>query len=120
MTMEILSNFSSAYCFISFILGALFMLTMLCIAAMGKVQEPMDNVQEPINKVHFYVARDMDGKLFLYIGKPVRKSDEFLPGNDGKLVVPSRKFSQCGLNKNDYADLKWEDEPVEVFINMEN
>ena len=111
--METLSNFSSAYCFISFILGALFMLTMLCIAAMGKVQEP-------INKVHFYVARDMDGKLFLYIGKPVRKSDEFLPGNDGKLVVPSRKFSQCGLNKNDYADLKWEDDPVEVFINMEN
>ena len=111
--METLSNFSSAYCFISFILGALFMLTMLCIAAMGKVQEP-------INKVHFYVARDMDGKLFLYIGKPVRKSDEFLPGNDGKLVVPSRKFSQCGLNKNDYAYLKWEDEPVEVFINMEN
>ena len=111
--MEILSNFSSAYCFISFILGALFMLTMLCIAAMGKVQEP-------INKVHFYVARDMDGKLFLYIGKPVRKSDEFLPGNDVKLVAPSRKFSQCGLNKNDYADLKWEDEPVEVFINMEN
>lgn len=111
--MDILSNFSSAYCFISFILGALFMLTMLCIAAMGKVQEPMNNV-------HFYVARDMDGKLFLYIGKPVRKSDEFLPGNDGKLVVPSRKFSQCGLNKNDYADLKWEDEPVEVFINMEN
>ena len=111
--MEILSNFSSAYCFISFILGALFMLTILSIAAMGKVQEP-------INKVHFYVARDMDGKLFLYIGKPVRKSDEFLPGNDGKLVVPSRKFSQCGLNKNDYADLKWEDEPVEVFINMED
>lgn len=111
--MEILSNFSSAYCFISFILGALFMLTMLCIAAMGKVQEP-------INKVHFYVARDMDGKLFLYIGKPVRKSDEFLPGNDGKLVVPSRKFSQCGLNKNDYADLKWEDEPVEVFLNMDD
>ena len=111
--MNILSNFSSAYCFISFIIGALFMLTMLCIAAMGKVQEPMNNV-------HFYVARDMDGKLFLYIGKPVRKSDEFLPGNDGKLVVPSRKFSQCGLNKNDYADLKWEDEPVEVFINMED
>ena len=111
--METLSNFSSAYCFISFILGALFMLTILCIAAMGKVQEPRNNV-------HFYVARDMDGKLFLYIGKPVRKSDEFLPGSDGKLVVPSRKFSQCGLNKNDYADLKWEDEPVEVFVNIED
>ena len=81
LIMEILSNFSSAYCFISFILGAMFMFVAFCIAAMGKVQEPM-------NKVHFYVARDMDGKLFLYIGKPVRKSDEFLPGNDVKLVVP--------------------------------
>ena len=111
--METLSNFSSAYCFISFILGALFMLTILSIAAMGKVQEP-------INKVHFYVARDMDGKLFLYIGKPVRKSDEFDPCNGGKAIGSSRKFTQYGLNKNDYADLKWEDEPVEVFINMED
>ena len=64
--MEILSNFSSAYGFISFILGALFMLTMLCISAMGKVQEQCNNV-------HFYVARDKDGKLFLYMGKPIRK-----------------------------------------------
>lgn len=100
-------------CIISFVIGAF---TMLC--AIGLMSCQKDNKSR--NKVHFYVARDMDGKLFLYIGKPVRKSDEFLPGNDGKLVVPSRKFSQCGLNKNDYADLKWEDEPVEVFINMEN
>ena len=100
-------------CIISFVIGAF---TMLC--AIGLMSCQKDNKSR--NKVHFYVARDMDGKLFLYIGKPVRKSDEFLPGNDGKLVVPSRKFSQCGLNKNDYAYLKWEDEPVEVFINMEN
>lgn len=100
-------------CIISFVIGAF---TMLC--AIGLMSCQKDNKSR--NKVHFYVARDMDGKLFLYIGKPVRKSDEFLPGNDGKFVVPSRKFSQCGLNKNDYADLKWEDEPVEVFINMEN
>lgn len=24
------------------------------------------------------------------------------------------------LNEHDYANLKWEDEPVEVFVNMEN
>ena len=111
--MEILSNFSSAYCFISFILGALFMLTMLCIAAMGKVQEQCNNV-------HFYVARDSYGILFLYMGKPTRSTSEFLPSDYGRLINTSRHFSEYGLNKNDYADLKWEDEPVEVFINMEN
>lgn len=111
--MEILNNFSSAYCFISFILGALFMLSMLCIAAMGKVQEP-------INKVHFYVARDMDGILFLYMGKPIRATSEFLPSDYGSLINSARHFSNYGLNEGDYAYLKWEDEPVEVFLNLED
>ena len=111
MIMEILSNFSSAYCFISFILGALFMLTMLCIAAMGKVQEPMNNV-------HFYVARDKDGILSLYMGKPIRSTSEFLPSDYGRRINTSRHFSKYGLNDGDYAYLKWEDDPVEVFITM--
>ena len=111
--MNILSNFSSPYCFISFILGALFMLTMICIAAMGKVQEPMYNV-------HFYVARDKDGGLYLYMGKPARKSSEFLPCHYGKLIKSSRHFSKYGLNEGDYAYLKWEDDPVEVFITLDD
>ena len=89
------------------------MLTMLCIAAMGKVQEQCNNV-------HFYVARDMDGILFLYMGKPIRATSEFLPSDYGRLINSSRHFSKYGLNEGDYADLKWEDEPVEVFINMED
>ena len=40
MIMEILSNFISIYCLITFIVGAGFMLAMLSIAAMGKVKEP--------------------------------------------------------------------------------
>ena len=68
--MEILSNFSSAYCFVSFILGAMFMFVAICIAAMGKVQEPM-------NKVHFYVARDKPGTLCLYMCKPIRHKTFF-------------------------------------------
>ena len=47
--MEILNNFSSFYCFIAFVIGAVFMLAILSIAAMGKVKEPR-------NKVHFYVS----------------------------------------------------------------
>ena len=59
--MEILNNFSSIYCFITFILGAIFMLATLCVVAMCKTQEPK-------NEVHFYVARDKNDELFLYIG----------------------------------------------------
>ena len=54
--MEILNNFSSIYCYIAFVIGAMFMLVTFCIAAMG-------NMNEPTNKVHFYVARDKDGEL---------------------------------------------------------
>ena len=110
--MEILSNFISIYCFIAFILGAVFMLTMLCIAAMGKVQEPM-------NKVHFYVARDKNDELFLYMGKPFRGINKFHPYQNGCIIISDDDLSNFRVNKDDYANLKWEDEPVEVFLNLE-
>ena len=110
--MEILSNFISIYCFIAFILGAVFMLTMLCIAAMGKVQEPM-------NKVHFYVARDKKDELFLYMGKPFRGINKFHPYQNGCIIISDDDLSNFRVNKDDYANLKWEDEPVEVFLNLE-
>ena len=43
--MEILSNFISIYCFISFVIGAMFMLAILSIAAMGKDKEPRNKVE---------------------------------------------------------------------------
>ena len=71
---------------------------------------------EAINKVHFYVARDKDGELWLYIGKPFRGDERFF----GKINIPlsQNKFNYLGLNKDDYTNLKWEDEPVEVFLNL--
>ena len=72
------------------------------------------------NKVHFYVARDEDKDLWLYIGKPVRTTDEFLACNYGIAIVLSKYFSKYGLNENDYNNLTWEDEPVEVFLNMKD
>lgn len=65
------------------------------------------------NHVKFYVARNMDGELYLYHGKPFR-SDTCFYG-----YILSFNFKSFGLNENDYKDLKWEDEPVEVFLNME-
>lgn len=110
--MEILNNFSSIYCFITFILGAMFMFTTFCIAAMCKTQEPK-------NKVHFYVARDKNDELFLYMGKPFRGIDRFHEYQNGCIITGDNNFYNFDLSKNDFDNLKWEDEPVEVFLNME-
>ena len=72
------------------------------------------------NKVHFYVARDKNGELLLYMGKPFRGINRFHSHLNGCIITSENDFSNFGLNKDDYANLKWEDEPVEVFINMED
>lgn len=70
------------------------------------------------NKVHFYVARDKNGELWLYIGKPLRGNERFF----GVIIAPltQHKINRLGLNKADYVNLKWKDGPLEVFINMED
>ena len=73
-----------------------------------------------MNKVHFYVARDKSSILYLYLGKPKRADLSFIPCKDGYCFVDIRNFRKYGLNPYDFKDLKWEDEPVEVFINMED
>lgn len=112
--MEIISNFSLAYCFISFILGAIFMLTTFCIAAMGKVKEPRNNV-------HFYVARDKNNELGLWFGKPYRGIENWIcVGYSVIIASGDRELNLCRLNIEDYDNLKWEDEPLEVFLNLED
>ena len=72
------------------------------------------------NNVHFYIARDKDGELYLYLGKPLRDYGEFIGDlTKGSIVLTGYHFNKFGLNKNDYSNLKWEDEPIEVLINME-
>lgn len=99
--------------FISFILGAISMFMMVCIGYAAKQEEP-------VNRVHFYVARDKDGELHLYMGKPVRAICSFFPCSHSEVLISTKYFSKYGLNENDYKGLKWEDEPVEVFVNMED
>ena len=80
-----------------------------------------NKVQLYQNKVHFYIARDKDGELYLYLGKPLRDHSEFIGDlTKGSIVLTSYHFNKFGLNKNDYAKLKWEDEPIEVFVNLED
>ena len=101
--------------FIAFILGGIVMFTTICIGYAAKREEPK-------NRVHFYVARDKNDELWLYIGKPIRIDDQFshYPSEGIKALACDSSLKIYGLNGNDYANLKWEDEPLEVFVNMED
>ena len=76
--------------------------------------------KKPKNKVHFYVARDKDGVLNLYIGKPFRGNNRFYCSYDKNVFCLTYNLSRFGLKEEDFDFLKWEDEPVEVFLNMED
>ena len=92
--------------FIMFILGVI-------IVYIGFYIKP-----KPKNNAHFYVARDKNGRLFLYLSKPFRRGDEFFSNERGNIML--RDLKCFGLNPDDFKDLKWEDEPVEVFLNLDD
>lgn len=73
------------------------------------------------NKVHFYIARDKNGHLYLHIGKPERRTTSFASryGSFINSIANVYSFKYFGIDPNDFKDLKWEDEPLEVFVNME-
>lgn len=101
-------------CIISFIVGAMMMTFVLGIVLACKDREPR-------NKVHFYVARDKNEELFIYLSKPFRGINQFHPHQNGCIITNCEDdLSNFGLNKDDYANLKWEEEPVEVFLNLED
>ena len=101
--MEILSNFISIHCLISFVFGAVLMLVALAIAAMGK-----DN--EPRNKVRFFVKKmDYDYHSFYIKNKQGNK----------RINLGVYPMSYFGLNPDDFADMK-KGEIREVFINFED
>ena len=102
--MEILSNFSSIYCFISFIIGAVIMFVALAIAAMGKDDEPR-------NKVRFFVKAVRDDMYWLYIKDKT--------GNISFIGLDEDFNNLWGLNPDDFADMK-KGEIREVFINLED
>lgn len=82
-----------------------------------KMKNVINEAYKNKNKVRFYVARDKDGSLQLYSGKPIKSRFSFVSSRFGKAITLSDHFSKFGLNINDYDNLKWEDEPVEVFVN---
>ena len=72
-----------------------------------------------INNVHFYVVRDKyDNVLRLYLGKPYRNICGFYTINKGCFVTRQEYFSNFRLDEKDFKNLKFEDEPIEVFLNL--
>ena len=117
--MEILSNFISIYCLITFIVGEGFMLAMYSIAAMGKEKEPR-------NKVRFYVTTDAirhPAWIKLWMGKPVWDNKYLIwtrPSNHVLFLDDCLTFQIFfNINPADFKDMKPK-EIREVFINLED
>ena len=102
--METLSNFSSIYYFITFVIGALFMLTILSIAAMGKEKEPRNNVR-------FFVKAVRDDMYWLFI------KDK--KGNISFIGLDEDFNNLWGLNPDDFTDMK-KGEIREVYLDLKN
>ena len=101
--METLNNFASIYCFITFIMGAVFMLIAVCVVATGKDKEPR-------NKVRFFLKK-MDYEHYSFCIKDKQGNNRIILG-----IYPMSYF---GLNLADFADMK-EGEIREVFLNLED
>lgn len=115
--METLNNFASIYCFITFIMGAVFMFIAVCVVAMGKVKEPR-------NKVRFYVTCESNyrGEIIrtLWLGKPYYTKDKrFTSGIWSRILAINNSFIGYNLNCSDFEDMK-NGEIREVFINLEH
>ena len=113
--MGTLNNFASIYCFIAFVIGAVFMLAILSIAAMG-------NDYEPRNNVRFFVTRDFCGgnTLHLWLGKPIKYEEKWTATLKSAQCIGSELcLFRFNLNPEDFADMK-EGEIREVFINLED
>ena len=100
--MEILNNFASIYCFITFIFGAVFMLIAVCVVAMGKVKEPR-------NKVRFFIRRISIDRFILTI-----------LNKEGYCVLSDYvRFQDWNLYKKDFEDLEI-GERKELILNLED
>ena len=101
-------------CIISFVIGAF---AMMCAIGLMSCQKD----KKPRNKVHFYVARDKNEELGLWFGKPYRGIENWVcVGYSVIIASGDRDLNLYRLNIEDYDNLKWEDEPVEVFLNLED
>lgn len=110
------------YYIITFIIGAMFMLCAIGVMSYQKDKEVQNNVR------FFVVAEQKNSKehynyenIWLFIGKPLREEDSWndVP-NKSLRILPGYAFEKYGLNVEEYVNMTFEDEPVEVFLNLED
>ena len=101
--METLSNFSSIYCFITFVMGAVFMFIAVCVVAMGKEYERR-------NKVRFFVQKSNNVRTRCLHNTKTKTHYKIAYGGFLK---------EFGLDPYDFSDMK-EGEIREVFLNLED
>lgn len=101
-------------CIISFVVGALIMM-----CAIGLMSCQKD--KKPRNKVHFYVTRDVCGSLELWLGVPYKTTMYYFSSKPTtKLLTHGDYITDFGLKPSKYDRLTFNDEPVEVFLNLED
>ena len=101
-------------CIISFVVGALIMMF-----AIGLMSYQKD--KKPRNNVHFYVTRDINGTLELWFGFPLKTGKYYLSHRPTtKLLGQECSIREFGLKPSKYDRLTFNDEPVEVFLNLED
>ena len=99
-----LSNFASIYCFITFIMGAVFMFIAVCVVAISKVKELK-------NKIRFFIMKgDINNDPYLYT--------KDINGNY-YLIADVDHLNKFGINASEYSEMPIE-EVREVFINLDN
>lgn len=70
------------------------------------------------NKVHFYVTRDKSSDLVLWLNKPFRGIEMWINIENSFILAANKEFSIFNLNMEDYNNLTFEDEPLEVYLNL--
>lgn len=69
-----------------------------------------------INKIHFYVTKDKNGELCLWINKPYRGLEMWVNIDNSHVLAINDDFKLFNLNVEDYNNLTFEDDPLEVYL----
>ena len=101
-------------CIISFVIGALIMMCAIGLMSCQKDKKPRNNV-------HFYVTRDINGTLELWFGVPRKTTMYYFSRKPTtKLLTQGDYITDFGLKPSKYDRLTFNDEPVEVSLNLED
>ena len=69
-----------------------------------------------INKIHFYVTRDKNGVLCLWLNKPYRGLEMWVNVDNSHVLAINDDFKLFNFNVENYNNLTFEDDPLEVYL----